>query len=292
MKSFEKYSGNPVFGGDTVGIAFDAYVWRDNDRYRMDFSWRDRKSCAVAFSDDGITWSDPVVTLPNDPSSGWEDHVNRNCVLKIGDTYQMWYTGQARDHSFIGYAESTDGVHFSRPFREPIMIPEYPWENASVMNPCVLFENGLYRMWYSAGETYEPNVNAYAESKDGIVWKKSRINPVFAREKKNAYECERVGGCQVIRTDDMGYLMFYIGYRDIDTACVCVARSENGITCWERSPMNPLVVPSPDAWDADSCYKPTALWNDAENKWMLWYNGRNGRIERIGLAEYYGRDLF
>lgn len=292
MNVFEKFSENPVFGSDEIGTMFDAYVWRDGDRYRMDISWRDRRSCAVAFSNDGIAWSDPVITLQNDPASGWEDHVNRNCVLKIGDVYKMWYTGQARDHSFIGYAESTDGVHFSRPFREPIMVPEYPWENASVMNPCVLFENGLYRMWYSAGETYEPNVNAYAESVDGIVWKKSRINPVFVREKKNAYEKARVGGCQVIRTDDMGYLMFYIGYRDIDTACVCVARSENGITCWERSPMNPLVVPSPDAWDADSCYKPTALWNDAENKWMLWYNGRNNHAERIGYAEFYGRDLF
>ena len=80
----------------------------------------------------------------------------------------MWYTGQARCHSYIGYAESKDGIHFERKTPEPILIPEYPWEDASVMNPCVLYEDGKYRMWYSAGETYEPNVNAYAESDDGI----------------------------------------------------------------------------------------------------------------------------
>lgn len=291
MSAFQKHP-TPVFGDDEIGTVFDAYVWRDGGRYRMDFSWRVRKACAVTFSEDGIHWSEPIITLQNDLDSGWEDDLNRNCVIKVGDLYKMWYTGQARGHSYIGYAESKDGIHFSRPLSEPVMISEYPWELASVMNPCVLYENGIYRMWYSAGETFEPNVNAYAESEDGIVWKKSRINPVFVHNRKNPYERERVGGCQVIRTDDMGYLMFYIGYQDINTACICVARSENGITRWERSPMNPLVVPTPEAWDADSCYKPTAVWNEAEGKWMLWYNGRIQHTERIGYAEYSGRNLF
>lgn len=292
MERFIKYDKNPVFGNDEIGTVFDAYTWKDGDHYRMDFSWRPKKACAVSFSNDGIHWSDPIVTLSNDLESGWEDDINRNCVIKVGDTYKMWYTGQARGHSFIGYAESQDGIHFSRPLREPVMISEYPWEFASVMNPCVLYENGIYRMWYSAGETFEPNVNAYAESVDGIIWKKSRINPIFVHNRKNDYEHERVGGCQVIKTDDMGYLMFYIGYRDINTACICVARSENGITRWERSPQNPLVVPTSGEWDCDSCYKPTAVWNDQAGKWMLWYNGRSGMAERIGYAEFNGRNLF
>ena len=115
----------------------------------------------------------------------------------------MWYTGQARCHSYIGYAESKDGIHFERKTPEPILIPEYPWEDASVMNPCVLYEDGKYRMWYSAGETYEPNVNAYAESDDEINWKKSRSNPIFVNERKNVCEQERIGGCHVIKTEDM-----------------------------------------------------------------------------------------
>lgn len=292
MSTFQKYRGNPVFGNEDIGTVFDAYVWRDGGRYRMDFSWRRMKACAVAFSNDGISWSEPVMTLQKNPESGWENDINRNCVLKIGDVYKMWYTGQADGHSYIGYAESSDGICFSRPLREPVLVSEFPWEGVSVMDPCVLFENGIYRMWYSTGENYEPNMNAYAESADGIVWKKSWVNPVLTREKKNVYEQDRVGGCQVIHTDDMGYLMFYIGYRDIDTACICLARSDNGITRWERSPLNPLIDSTPDAWDADACYKPTVLWNEAENKWMLWYNGRKKHTEFIGYAEFHGRNLF
>ena len=292
MDNFKKYSGNPVFGNAETGTVFDAYVWKDGDRYRMDFSWRGRRACAVTFSCDGVNWSEPLITLGCNPDSGWEDDLNRNCVLFVDGVYKMWYTGQARGHSYIGYAESADGINFERKCAEPIIIPEYPWENASVMNPCVLYENGEYRMWYSAGETYEPNVLAYATSKDGLNWRKSRINPIFVCDNRNAYEQERIGGCQVIRTEDMGYVMFYIGYEDIDTARICVARSANGITRWERSALNPLIGPRVGDWDADACYKPTAVWNGESGKWMLWYNGRTAEREYIGLAELEGRELF
>lgn len=292
MKNFEKYHNNPVFGSAKTGTAFDAYVQRIDGRYRMDVSLRAEKACAVVFSEDGIHWGEPELTLLHDPSTGWEDDINRNCVLKIDGTYKMWYTGQARGHSYIGYAESSDGIHFERRSSEPIMISEYPWEGESVMNPCVIYENGEYRMWYSAGETYEPNVLAYAVSSDGINWRKSRINPIFVREKNNFYEQERIGGCHIVKTDDVGYVMFYIGYEDIDTARICVARSDNGVTEWTRSPLNPLLSPSPDSWDASACYKPTVVWNEGCGKWMLWYNGRNGKDEYIGYAEFDGKDLF
>lgn len=292
MNNFAKFPMNPVFGDQSTGTVFDAYVWRDNGKYRMDFSWREKKACAVVFSDDGVHWSEPVVTLEKNDSSGWEDDINRNCVLKIGGIYKMWYTGQARGHSFIGYAESEDGIHFTRFSRDPILIPEYPWENASVMNPCVLYEDGVYKMWYSAGETYEPNVNAYAISADGIAWEKAKCNPIFVCDKRNEYEQNRIGGCQVIRTADMGYVMFYIGYRDIHTACICVVKSPDGFTRWERSPLNPIITPEAGCWDANACYKPTVLWNEEEGKWMLWYNGRRALCEYIGYAEYNKRNLF
>lgn len=288
---FTKYEQNPIFGGGTLGTCFDVYVSRDRGRYRMDFSWRPEKALAVTFSDDGIHWEAPQITLSPRPDSGWEEKLNRNCVIQVDGKYKMWYTGQARGHSFIGFAESDDGIHFERACGQPVLYCERAWEGFSVMNPCVLYENGKYRMWYAAGETYEPNVIAYAESADGIHWTKSPINPIFVKDKNNDYEADRVGGCYIEKTEDMGYVMFYIGYRDIHTANICVAKSPDGITRWERSQYNPLVVPTPGGWDAAACYKPSALW-DEENKWMLWYNGRIGSDERIGLVTKHGRELF
>lgn len=45
-------------------------------------------------------------------------------------------------------------------------------------------------------------------------------------------------------------------------------------------------------WDSEACYKPTAVWNENDKKWMIWYNGRTGDREYIGYAEYDKRDLF
>lgn len=289
---FEKYEGNPVFGGPERGVCFDVYVTHDGEKYRMDFSWRDHKSLAVAFSDDGVHFGEPIITLAPDPASAWEDeHVNRNCVLKIDGVYKMWYTGQSKGKSYIGYAESADGIHFTRMCKDPVLSPETDFEKDSVMNPCVLYENGVYRMWYAAGETYEPNVLCYAESTDGIHFKKYENNPIFGHGEKE-FEKDRVGGCQVIRTEDMGYLMFYIGYKDIDTACICAAKSPDGIHDFVRSKNNPMVTATPGTWDEDSVYKPSMLYNGEKDLWTVWFNGRRGTREYVGCATRHGRPLF
>ena len=77
--------------------------------------------------------------------------------------------------------------------------------------------------------------------------------------------------------------MFYIGYSDINTARIFVALSRNGINNWKRG-NNPIIEPTKDIFDNDACYKPSAVFNWKNNRWMLWYNGRNKNKEYIGLA--------
>ena len=145
-------------------------------------------------------------------------------------------------------------------------------------------------MWYAAGETYEPNVIAYAESEDGIKWEKKE-ETIYKCDETRAYEKDRVGGCQVIKTEE-GYLMFYICYSDIHSAKICLARSQDGITNWERSGLNPIVAPTEDEWDAHSCYKPTVVFDEKADEWKLWYNGRKWDDENIGLVLKKGKKLF
>ena len=289
---WKKYSGNPVLGGPEMGTCFDVFVLQEAGEYQMHFSWRPKKSLAVCRSTDGIHWSEPEILLSSNPESGWEDGLNRNTVLHKDGIWHMWYTGQARGHSWIGYATSTDGHHWQRMSPQPVLFSERPFEGASVMNPFVAWDEdtGLFRMWYSAGETYEPNVLCYATSPDGLHWSKLPANPIFTKNSENPFEQERVGACQILRLDGWHYL-FYIGYEDIDTARICVARSRNGITQWQRLPANPIVSPTAGEWDADACYKPFAIRDDANNRWLLWYNGRKQHAEYIGLVIHEGLDL-
>ena len=292
MINFEKYINNPVLGNEELGTCFDVYVWKDNGKYRMDFSWRREQSAAVSFSDDGINWSEPIITLAPNLDSGWEDRINRTCVIKVNGVYKMYYTGQSECFSYIGLAESLDGISFKRVCNEPIMIPEFPYEGFSVMNPCVIYEDGVYKMWYSSGETYEPNFICYAESKNGIDFVKRKTNPILMKNWRNWFEKDRLGGCQVLKTDDMGYVIFYIGYEDINTARICVAKSKNGITNWERSTLNPIIQPTKDEWDGDATYKPSAIWIPELNEWRVYYNGRLKNNEYVGFACFNKRNLF
>lgn len=285
-----KYPGNPVMGSPEFGTCFDLNVvpWGDA-KYNNYFSWRPHKCIALSRSEDGVKWSDPVRCLEADPSSGWEDLVNRATVWFKDGVWHMWYTGQARGFSKIGYAKSTDGVRFTRASRMPVLISEFPHEGFSVMNPYVRWDGALgrWRMWYASGETYEPNVLCYAESADGVKWEKSLLNPIFT--KGSGWDGDRVGGCEVHPLPDGRWAMFYIGYSDVHTARIGAAISRDGIRDWKRLKANPIVEPTPGQWDSSAVYKPSVAIEPGG--FRLWYNGRTANREYIGLVDHKGLDL-
>ena len=287
-----KHAANPVMGSPELGTCFDLNVvsW-GAAKYNSYFSWRSQNCIALAHSEDGISWTPPVMCLEADATSGWEDLINRATVWFKDGVYHMWYTGQARGYSKIGYATSKDGVRFTRVTKLPVLISERPHEGFSVMNPYVRWDEsrGVWRMWYAAGETFEPNVICYAESKDGIVWQKSPLNPIFTKGEPDSWEQDRVGGCEVHPLADGRWVMFYIGYSDIRTARIGAAISPDGITQWKRLKANPLVEPTPGEWDSTAVYKPSVVCE--KDGWRLWYNGRTETREYIGLVEHKGADL-
>jgi predicted GH43/DUF377 family glycosyl hydrolase len=285
-----KHPASPVLGG-ALGTCFDVTVLKETGLYRMWFSWRPRESVALVESRDGVTWSQPVIVLGPTDKTGWEGRINRPVVLKRKDTYHMWYTGQSREKSWIGYATSVDGRGWQRMSAKPVLSPEAPWEKVAVMCPHVLWdeESKRFRMWYSGGEQYEPDAIGYATSHDGRHWEKLPSNPVFESDPRKKWEQNKVTACQIVRHADW-HLMFYIGFEHKDLARIGLARSRDGITGWKRHPANPIISPTPGAWDAKSCYKPFALFEKQNDRWLLWYNGRS-EGEMIGLAIHDGEDL-
>jgi predicted GH43/DUF377 family glycosyl hydrolase len=284
-----KSKTNPVLGGK-LGTCFDVSLLKEKGRFRMWFSWRPRASIALVESKDGVRWGEPVIVLGPDRSTGWEDDINRPVVFRRPDGYHLWYTGQAKGRSSIGYATSPDGKTWKRMSKKPVLSPEKRWEKVALMCPHVLWDDKarLYRMWYSGGEQYEPNAIGHATSPDGLRWTRHADNPVFRPDKKSPWEKDRVTGCQVLHQGGW-YVMFYIGFRDEAHAQIGIARSRDGITGWQRHPANPIIRPGPARWDHDAVYKPFVLPDG--QRWLLWYNGRKGGVEQIGLAIHEGLDL-
>lgn len=93
-------------------------------------------------------------------------------VLKTGNSYKMWYGshkqwGSTTDDMIhcMKYAESIDGENWKR---EGKICLDTDTVDYAFSRPFVIFENNIYKMWYSVrGGKYRIG---YAESPDGITW--------------------------------------------------------------------------------------------------------------------------
>ena len=96
-------------------------------------------------------------------------------VVIEGELWRMWYVsgtewtptqGSPRHRYHIKYAESRDGLVWDR---DGVVCIDYESPDEYAFGrPCVVVENGLYRMWYPVrGEAYRIG---YAESTDGRRW--------------------------------------------------------------------------------------------------------------------------
>lgn len=96
-------------------------------------------------------------------------------VIRNGPNWKMWYGSnldwgakQSDMNHVIKYAESSDGIHWTR--QGIIAIPLQPPEEYAISRPCVIVEDQIYKMWYShRGPSYRIG---YSESDDGQHWER------------------------------------------------------------------------------------------------------------------------
>nr|WP_301272682.1 family 43 glycosylhydrolase [Acetobacter lambici] len=290
--NWQFYKGNPVLGGQ-YGVCFDPCVMLENTVYRMWFSWRLKRGIAYSESHDGIHWSPPQLVLVADAEQKDYTNINRCTVIRRDNLYHMWFTGQTETHSSIYYATSPDGLQWTKVQSDPVLWPEKAWEKTSVMCPDVIVDEqtGQLRLYYSAGEQYEPDGIGLATSTDGKTWQKLPA-PIFTPDPNHSWERAKVTACDVHYLNGW-YYMFYVGFADVDHAAICLARSRNGIDQWERLPSNPILAPpgrlSYFKWDRDAIYKPAAVLTD--KGWVMFYNARRHHLEKIGMATHEGQSL-
>jgi len=164
-----------------------------------------------------------------------------------------------------------------------VLEPAGGWEKSSLMCPHVLYEQGRFRMWYSGGEKYEPDAIGYAESDDGIHWRREPTNPVI--RPAGGWESDRATAACIVPYDG-AYLAFYVGFATgFEESRIGIARSVDGVHGWERYGGNPIIGPGPaGSWDDCNVYKPYVV--RFRDQWYLWYNASrfSDRREQIGLA--------
>lgn len=104
-------------------------------------------------------------------------------VIMDNGIWKMWYAsstgwivvnGKPEPLYQIKYAESRDGVQW---IRDNITCIEYKFDGEANARPCVIKEEGIYRMWYCYRGSLDYRTSreqsyriGYAESTDGLNW--------------------------------------------------------------------------------------------------------------------------
>lgn len=285
---WQKYQNNPVLiPNEAWESAFGVIgprVLKINNAYKMWYTGLGtHRQIGLATSTDGIHWtkstSNPVLSN-GQPGDFDADHVDYATVLFHDNQFWMWYVGYKAGVRQIGLATSPDGEKWTKHPGNPVLTvgASSTWDAQSVLQPVVIFDGKLFKMWYNGSGRYI-QAGGYAESTDGIQWKKHQNNPVFT-PLSNSWESNAIG-INAVSIANGVYHMWYGGNDGIATR-FGYAISKDGVQ-WERYGGNPVLAPSiTDAWDRATLGGFDVLREG--NTYKMWYSGRNSEVWHIGYA--------
>ena len=208
------------------------------------------------------------ILKPN-PFNEWEALNVFNCaVVHHNDLFHMFYRAQGADYvSRIGYAVSTDGVHFNR-LQQPIFYPETEWETRGVEDPRVthLTHEERFIMAYTA---YSPTgiTPMFAESTNLITWQ--RIGPLVTGQKNKDHVLfpRKIGG---------RYASFHR-----PPPAIWIAYSDD-LRDW--GDFQPVMEPRPGLWDGNTVGA-AGVPIETEHGWLIIYHAYDDeRTYRFGAA--------
>lgn len=172
------------------------------------------------------------------------------CILKVGDEWWMWYNGRTDDRftGAIGLATSQDGLGWTKQNDgKPVFDhgPPGSFDATKVDHPAVLYFDGQFHMWYTAGDKVSAYKIGYATSADGIKWKReNNAQPVFGPGKAGQFDDQVVLHPAVVRNDKGLLHMWYNGVGPQKSFRVGHTTSRDGIHWTRENDGQPVLEPS------------------------------------------------
>ena len=189
-------------------------ILKENGIYKMYYcgfsdeydSW----NVGLATSVNGINWTkrpQPIIY----GTYGWEFQLVISALVKINDTYFLYYTGRNLPEYKIGVAISTDGINFIKYSGNPILTNDRPWELNGILDGSVIMDNGTLKMVYM-----NSNASGFglATSSDGLNWTKDNSNPFFTNmNSANNWADDYIAYPSLVKTNNE-YRIYYCGIGD------------------------------------------------------------------------------
>ena len=217
-------------------------------------------------------------------------------IVNYGGLKYLYYIGWNAGvtvgyRNSIGLAVSDDGGDsFRRMFKGPVM-DRTKTEPLFCSSPCVLVEDGLWRMWYLSCVRWviidgrsEPIYHIkYAQSPDGIHWDRKSIVCI---DIKSPEEGGIARPCVVKEKDYYSMWYCYRGIRDYrtnpeHTYRIGYARSAEGIK-WTRMDETVGIDVAKEGWDSEMIGFPY-VYEHKGRQYMI-YNGNQFGKTGLGYA--------
>ncbi|MBT8304445.1 MAG: hypothetical protein KJP09_08240 [Bacteroidia bacterium] len=264
---------------------------------RIYFSCRDKLSRShiayvdVDFEDDFkvLNISENPVLEPGSLGLFDDSGVVMGCFQEVNQRTFLYYLGWNLKVTVpwmnsIGLAIlNKDTGKFEKNSNAPVLDRSHE-DPYSISYPCILFENGLYRMWYGSNLSWGKDqsdmnhVIKYAESTDAINW--NRKNEVIIDLlHENEYAISKPW---VIKDEDL-YRMWYSyrGRGKISSYRIGYAESLDGKK-WMRKDDEVGIDVSSKGWDSEMISYP-CVFDFNSNRYML-YNGNGYGRAGFGIA--------
>jgi len=182
------------------------------------------------------------------PSPGY-GQAGEPWVLNEGDLFRLWYEERIADRASIWHASFSLSLHRDSCRKLDVTVEQEPEPVlADAGAPTILYEDGIYRMWYVRNGWTGVG---YAESSDGLSWTvvdDAVLTPDCPSILHSQYRWEKgtVGSPSVV-VHDGTYRMWYdadiFAFRSIGYAF-----STDGIS-WTKYRDNPVLRPDQPTWE-------------------------------------------
>lgn len=216
--------------------------------------------------------------LPTGDANSWDAAPGTGCMVKMGDTYYLFYSGNYlvgrgpdEYRQTVLRATSTDGLHWTKDGSWHMQAPADGWHKNEFRDPQVWEEDGTWHMVLGAkkwnGSANMPVVAEYT-SADLTTWTGPTVL-VQGTNAANFYECP-----DVFKTANGTYLV----YSEINNSDrkVHYLYKPNGASAW--------TVPAVDVLDGQGFYAGKTAYDGYDRYIFGWCDRRAGSINENGLA--------